>query len=102
MKKAKRTRSLLNDIQRQEFLEGLFDFSEAELETYYTLSPLDKTIIFERRTKSAQVDYAVQLCLLRYPGFVPKNLLMIPLDIVEYISEQILKLFRQLIKIYIF
>ncbi|HAQ1417381.1 TPA: Tn3 family transposase [Enterococcus faecalis] len=89
MKKAKRTRSLLNDIQRQEFLEGLFDLSEEELEMYYTLSSLDKTIIFERRTKAAQLGYAVQLCLLRYPGFVPKNLLMIPLDIVEYISEQI-------------
>ena len=35
------------------------------------------------------MGYAVQLCLLRYPGFVPKSLLMIPLDRVEYISEQI-------------
>ena len=30
MKKSKRTRPLLNDIQRK-FLEGLFDLSEAEL-----------------------------------------------------------------------
>lgn len=89
MKKIKRTRSLLNDIQRQEFVEGLFDLSRSQLETYYTLSPLDQAIIFERRTKAAQLGYAVQLCLLRYPGFVPKDLLMIPLDIVEYISEQI-------------
>lgn len=80
----------MNDIQRQEFLETLFDLSEVQIHSYYTLSELDKKIIFERRTKANQLGYAVQLCLLRYPGFIPTDLLMIPLDIVEYISEQLL------------
>lgn len=89
MSKLKRSRDLLNDIQRQEFFDDLFDLSEFQLRDYYTLSEMDKKIIFERRTKPNQLGYAVQLCLLRYPGFVPKDLLTIPLDIVDFISGQL-------------
>lgn len=89
MKKAKRTRTLLNDIQREAFQLNLFDLSELQLNDYYTLNTLDKKIIFERRTKHIQLGYAVQLCLLRYPGFIPTDILAIPLDIVEFIAKQI-------------
>lgn len=89
MSKLKRSRDLLNDIQRQEFFDDLFDLSEFQLRDYYTLSEMDKKIIFERRTKPNQLGYAVLLCLLRYPGFVPKDLLTIPLDIVDFISGQL-------------
>lgn len=50
MKKVKRTRTLLNDIQREAFQLNLFDLSELQLNDYYTLNTLDKKIIFERRT----------------------------------------------------
>lgn len=89
MRKAKRTRNLLNDIQREAFQFNLFDLTELQLNEYYTLNSLDKTIIFERRTKHMQLGYAVQLCLLRYPGFVPIDILAIPLEIVEFIAKQI-------------
>lgn len=35
MKKAKRTRTLLNDIQREAFQLNLFDLSELQLNDYY-------------------------------------------------------------------
>ncbi len=80
MKKAKRTRNLLNDIQREAFQFNIFDLTELQLNEYYTLNSLDKTIIFERRTKHMQ---------LGYPGFVPIDILAIPLEIVEFIAKQI-------------
>lgn len=89
MKKYKRQRELLNLVQREEYLNNLLDLSEYELVTYYTINQLDKRTIFERRTDRARIGYAVQLCLLRYPGFVPSNPKDIPLDIIEFIGEQI-------------
>lgn len=89
MKKYKRHRELLNSVQREDYLNSLLNLSDYELAVYYTINQLDKKIIFERRTDHARIGYAVQLCLLRYPGFVPSNLLDIPLDIIEFIGKQI-------------
>ncbi|HBI2046927.1 TPA: Tn3 family transposase [Enterococcus faecalis] len=89
MKKYKRHRELLNSVQREDYLNSLLNLSDYELSVYYTMSQLDKKIICERRTDHAKIGYAVQLCLLRYPGFVPSNVLDIPLYIIEFIGKQI-------------
>lgn len=83
-----RTRELLNTIQREEFQSELLALSNYQMASYYTLNEEDKEIIFRRRKSSNQLGFAVQLCLLRYPGFIPTDLLAIPLDIVDFISEQ--------------
>jgi TnpA family transposase len=59
-------RTLLKAHDRQE----LFDIptDEDSLIRHYSLSPADRLEIELRRRKHNELGFAVQLCLIRYPG----------------------------------
>jgi hypothetical protein len=59
-------RKLLSPEERQALL-GIPD-DEASLIRHYTLSPQDRLQAEVRRRSHNQLGYAVQLCLMRYPG----------------------------------
>src|SRR5215207_364861 len=60
-------RDLLNDDERRR-LFGLPE-SEAEIIRHYTLTPADLEYAADRHGAHNRLGFAVQLCLLRHPGF---------------------------------
>ena len=80
-------RTLLKVQDRRE----LFDIptDEESLIRHYTLSPADRLEIELRRRKHNQLGFAVQLCLMRYPGrpLLPNE--TPPKAMLDYIAEQI-------------
>lgn len=61
-------RSVLSASERDSLLAPPED--ESELIRYYTFSETDHALIRQRRGVANRFGFAVQLCLLRYPGTV--------------------------------
>lgn len=82
-------KELLTPEQRAEFLRIPSNMSEEELGRYYSLSPFDLEVIKRRRRDHNRLGFAVQLCVLRYPGWSITDVEPIPHDVLEYIAKQI-------------
>lgn len=80
---------LLTEEQRLELIEIPHNISEYEVGKYYTFSPYDIEIINKHRRDYNRLGFAVQLALLRYPGWPLSNVNNIPVSILTYIAEQI-------------
>ncbi|MFW8609882.1 Tn3 family transposase [Rhizobium beringeri] len=80
-------RTLLKIQDRQDLFEIPTD--EDSLIRHYTLSAADRLEIELRRRKHNQFGFAVQLCLMRYPGrpLMPNEIL--PEAMLNYVAEQI-------------
>lgn len=63
--------------------------NQDDLIRYYTFSEPDVSLIRQRRGDPNRFGFAVQLCLLRYPGFSLSSELKIPDELLEWISGQI-------------
>ncbi|MCU5282032.1 MULTISPECIES: Tn3 family transposase [Bacillus cereus group] len=85
--KMARGRELLTPEQRQAFMQISED--EWVLGTYYTFSKRDLEIINKRRREENRLGFAVQLAILRYPGWPYSHIKSIPDSVIHYISKQI-------------
>ncbi|PEO22556.1 DDE transposase [Bacillus toyonensis] len=85
--KMARGRELLTPEQRQAFMQIPED--EWVLGTYYTFSRRDLEIINKRRKEENRLGFAVQLAILRYPGWPYTHIKSIPDSVIHYISKQI-------------
>ena len=83
------SRELLTDQQRQEIKQIPFDLSEKEMGMYYSLSGYDIEIINQHRRNHNKLGFAVQLCVIRYPGWSFAEINNIPLTVIKYISKQL-------------
>ncbi|MHB0830619.1 Tn3 family transposase [Bacillus licheniformis] len=74
---------------RAQFLHA--DASEDEwiLGTYFTFSKRDLEIVNKRRREENRLGFAVQLAVLRYPGWPYTHIKSIPESVIHYISKQI-------------
>ena len=68
------TRELLSDARRAR-LAAVPEMDGRELARHHTLSEADLTAISVRRGAANRLGFAVQLCLLRYPGRPLRRLL---------------------------
>ncbi|MDQ0862238.1 TnpA family transposase [Bacillus sp. V2I10] len=84
-----RGKELLTADQRAEFVQIPVDMTERELETYYTFSQFDLEIIKRHRRDHNRLGFAVQLCVLRYPGWSLSDVEPIPDFVIQYIARQI-------------
>jgi len=84
-----RGKELLTPEQRFEFLRIPDNMSEEELGMYYSLSQFDLDVIKRRRRDHNRLGFAVQLCVLRYPGWSLSNVEPIPDYVLRYLSKQI-------------
>ncbi len=82
-----RGRELLTPEQRQALIQVPED--EWVLGTYYTFSKRDLEIINKRRREENRLGFAVQLAVLRYPGWPYTHIKNIPDSVIHYISKQI-------------
>jgi TnpA family transposase len=80
-------RSILTARQRA----ALFDLptDEANILYHYTLSAEDLEHIDDRRRPENRFGYALQLCVLRYPGRLISSREMIPESVVRFIGAQL-------------
>lgn len=86
---SKRARELLTLDQRLEFVSISEQISEYELGSYYTLSPHDIEIIKRHRRDHNKLGFALQLYMLRFPGWTLSDVHHIPDCVVNYIAKQL-------------
>lgn len=84
-----RGKELLTPEQRTEFLRIPANMSEEELGMYFSLSQFDLDVIKRRRRDHNRLGFAVQLCVLRYPGWALTDVEPIPDYVLRYLARQI-------------
>lgn len=80
---------LLTEEQRLEFTQVSPDISEWEMAKYYTFTDYDHEIINRHRRDYNKLGFAVQLAMLRYPGWTFLNVDSVPPRVLSYISDQV-------------
>ena len=80
-------RSLLNEADRKRFFETPDD--EASLIRLYSLSDVDRDFVLSKRGARNQLGMAVQLGLLRYPGFGLRLENEPPAPLIQFLARQI-------------
>jgi TnpA family transposase len=80
-------RAALTDRQRDALLRLPID--QAELLKHYTLSDEDLGHIRQRRRPHNKFGFALQLCVLRYPGRALAPGEIIPMEVLEFIGAQL-------------
>jgi TnpA family transposase len=80
-------RSILSATERDNLMalpEG-----EDDLIRHYSLTESDLSLIRQRRGDANRIGFAVQLCLLRYPGYALANDMPVPDPVIDWIARQI-------------
>ena len=82
-----RGKELFSQEQRELFMKIPED--ELILATYYTFSKSDLEVIHRHRRDENKIGFALQLALLRYPGWSYSYIKSIPKTVISYIAKQI-------------
>lgn len=82
------TRELLSDVQRARLGE-IPEMDVRQLARYYTLSEADLKAVSIRRGTANRLGFAVQLCLLRYPGRPLRASEILPRNVIEFVASQV-------------
>ncbi len=78
---------MLTNEQRQSFIQVPED--ELVVGTYYTFSKSDLELINKRRRDENRLGFAIQLAVLRHPGWSYTHIKNIPTSVLTYIADQI-------------
>ena len=63
--------------------------SQDDLIQHYTLNDADMALVRQRRGDPNRLGFAVQLCLLRFPGYALGNEFDVPELIIQWVARQI-------------
>lgn len=80
---------LLTEEQRKELTSIPPNISEWEIVKYYTFSDFDIEVINKHRRNYNRLGFAMQLAVLRYPGWSINHISFIPRATINYIAEQL-------------
>ena len=80
-------RSILSAVERSNLLR--IPVEQDDLIRYYSFNELDLSLISQRRGNANRLGFAVQLCLLRYPGHGLSVTTVLPLEFVQWVSGQL-------------
>lgn len=80
-------RSILSATEQTSLL-ALPD-NQDDLIQHYTLNEADMALVRQRRGEANRLGFAVQLCLLRFPGYALGNDLAVPDPIIQWVARQI-------------
>jgi TnpA family transposase len=64
-------------------------FAEADLIRYFTLSRSDLDLVRRQRGDQNRIGFALQLCALRYMGFCPDDLEIVPTTALAFVADQL-------------
>jgi TnpA family transposase len=65
------------------------EIPEADVVTFFTLTESDRRLLAELRGDDNRLGFALQLCTLRYLGFVPADLAQAPMPVIKFLSRQL-------------
>ena len=80
-------RSILSASERETLLA--LPESQDDLIRYYTFNESDLSLIRQRRGDANRLGFAVQLCLLRYPGYALSSDSVLPDPVIEWVARQV-------------
>jgi len=80
-------RSILSATERDSLLA--LPENQDDLIQHYSFTEFDLSLIRQRRGDANRLGFAVQLCLLRYPGYALGVDMLVPDPIIQWISRQI-------------
>jgi len=84
-----RGKELLTLDQRNMFMSIPNDMTERDMEMHYTFTSKDLAFINKHRREHNRLGIALQLAVLRYPGWTLFQIKDIPSKILDYIAKQI-------------
>lgn len=82
-----RGRELFSKEQRKLFMK--YPEDEWTIGSYYTFSKYDLETIMKHRKEENKLGFAIQLAALRYPGWSYSSNKTIPIEIIQYIANQV-------------
>ena len=80
-------RSILSATERTGLLA--LPESQDDLIRYYTFNETDVALIRQRRGDANRLGFAVQLCLLRYPGYALASDLAVAEPVIQWVARQV-------------
>jgi TnpA family transposase len=80
-------RSLLSETERAGLL--ILPASQDDLVRQYSFTDTDMALIRQRRGAANRLGFAVQLCLLRYPGYALASDTKLPDLVIDWIAKQV-------------
>jgi TnpA family transposase len=80
-------RSILSTTEQMSLLA--LPESQNDLIRYYTFNETDFALIRQRRGDANRLGFAVQLCLLRYPGSMLGSDMMVAESVIQWVASQI-------------
>jgi hypothetical protein len=78
----------LTDAQRARLSQFPDDVVDDDLGAYFTLTEDERAVAMRRRGDENRLGFALQLCTLRYLGFVPDDVRATPARVVAFVAEQ--------------
>jgi len=81
--------NLLNARQRKALTTIPENLEIRDIAHHYTLLPDDIALINQQHGPTNRLGFAVQLCVLRFPGRALVDLPGVPEDVLAYIGEQV-------------
>ena len=81
-------KQLLSEAQRNELMD-LSRLTEWDLVTFHTFSKHDLHLIFKHRRGYNRLGFALQLALIRYPGWALTEYNDIPMSLIKHIARQL-------------
>ena len=83
------TRGFLTAAERERLSTYPKDLTSEDLGRFFTLTTHDLDLVMPQRGDSNRLGFALQLCTLRYLGFLPDNLLDPPPTVVRLLAYQL-------------
>ncbi len=83
------SRGFLTTAERKRLSTFPQEISVGDLGRYFTLAPEDLTQVSSQRGDHNRLGFALQLCTLRYLGFIPDNLLEPPPAVLRLLAHQL-------------
>jgi TnpA family transposase len=81
--------SFLTHRERARYSRFPAEILPEDLSAYFTLSPSDLTEVYSQRGHHNRLGFALQLCTLRYLGFVPDDLSAAPTSVITHLAGQV-------------
>jgi hypothetical protein len=82
-------RGFLSVAERARLSNYPTDISDWDLGRFFTLTANDLAVVEQQRGSENRLGFALQLCTLRYLGFIPEDLMKPPILIVRLLAHQL-------------
>jgi hypothetical protein len=79
----------LTDAERDRLRRFPSTIATVDINAFFTLSATDITEIYKHNGAHNRLGCALQLCTLRYLGFVPDDVADLPASVVNYVAQQL-------------